>query len=239
MADPAAVLTAPEAHPMLPPALNTYLHIGDLVSIGHWAMVAIEFMGGPKIPEEVGKWFAGDWAEVSRSADALRKLGTFCEAMGDEVVGATNTVRADWDGAAAGAAADYFLRLAGGLRRQKTNFDDIAHQYEKTAFGVKELASACGSLLESLIDWAIAAGISLAAAAASSWTVVGGVLGSGAAGYSIYRGAMTVKEILEIRAKVWTACEALIGLISGPLGSLNGFTAVALPAGYDNPQVDP
>ena len=72
---------------------------------------------------------------------------------------------------------------------------------------MKELASAVGSLVESLVD------------------------------YSIVRGAQTIKLILEIRAKVWTACEALMGLIVGPLAAIDGFTSIELPGSYDHPSV--
>jgi hypothetical protein len=236
MGDPAAELTDPVATPLIPPAMDVFLHIGDLISLGHWAMVALDKMGGPNIPEEVGEWFAGDWEEVSKSADALRNLGAFCHVAGTNLKTQNTTAMAHWDGKASAAASTYFLKLADELLEQKANFDDIADQYETTAFGVKELANACGSLVESLADWAITIGITLAAAATNFWNPVGWGAGAGA-GYSIYRGAKVVKEILEIRAKVWTACEALLGLIAGPLGSIHGFTSVSLPSGYDHKQV--
>lgn len=90
--------------------------------------------------------------------------------------------------------------------------------------------------MESLADYAIAAGISLATAAASSWTVVG-IAGASGAAYSIYKGAQVIQELLDIRAKVWLACEALLGLLAGALSALDGFTNAALPGGYNNSQV--
>lgn len=235
--DPARTLVAPTADPLLPPALDAYLHIGDLISLGHWALVAIDKMGGPNIAQEIGEWFAGDWEEVTRSASALEHLGEFCDATSEGVRSELEHALAGWDGKAADAASSYFGDLADALATQAGNFRDIARQYTGTAFGVKELASAVGSLVESLVDYAIAAGISLAAAAASSWTIVGGLAGGAAAGYSIVRGAQTIKLILEIRAKVWTACEALMGLIVGPLAAIDGFTSIELPGSYDHPSV--
>ncbi|WP_101523246.1 hypothetical protein [Nocardioides houyundeii] len=237
MDDPSKLLTAPQAEPLIPAALDQYLHIGDLISLGHWAMVAIDKMGGPNIPQEVGEWFAGDWSEVSRSADALRKLGQFCDEAAHGVTTDLDTLRVTWDGQAAASASTYFTDLAARLTEQKANFEDIASQYDQTAFGVKEMANAVGGLVESLADWAIAAGISLAAAAASSWTIVGGIAGASGAGYSIYKGAQVIKELLEIRAKVWLACEALLGLIAGSLASVKGFSTVDLPGAYNNTQV--
>lgn len=121
----------------------------------------------------------------------------------------------------------------------QVHLDDIAQQFESTAFGVKELASSVGSLVESLVDYTIMAGIELAAAAATSWTVVGGIAGSAGAAYSIIRGALVVREILEIRATVWTACEAVLGLIAGSLSAIRGFSTLKLPAADDNPLVAP
>jgi len=236
MGDPGAELKEPVATALIPAALDVYLHLGDLISLGHWAMVALDKMGGPNIPEQVGEWFAGDWEEVSKSADALRNLGAFCQVAGTNLKTQNATCMADWDGAASAAASSYFLKLGNELIEQKANFDDIAHQYDTTAFGVKELANACGSLVESAADWAITIGITLAAAATNFWNPVGWGAGVGC-GYSIYRGAQVIKEILEIRAKVWTACEALLGLIAGSLGSIHGFSSIDLPKGYDHKQV--
>lgn len=234
MDDPAAKLTAPVADPLIPAALDTYLHIGDLISLGHWAMVAIDKMGGPNIPQEVGDWFAGDWSEVGRAADALRNLGDFCDAASRAVSEELGTLDTTWDGKAAAAASTYFTNLASTLSSQVSNFKDIAGQFDSTTFGVKEMANAVGSLVESLADYAIAAGISLAAAAASSWTIVGGIAGGAGAAYSIYKGAKVIQELLDIRAKVWVACEALIGLIAGSLSSIQGFTSEQLPGAYNS-----
>lgn len=237
MQSPAAQLSAPQADPLIPPTMDAFLHIGDLVSLGHWAIVAIDQMGGPNIAAEIGEWFAGDWSEVMRSADALNNLAAFCESASSGLDDELATMMAGWQGEAASSAASYFGQLAGELGTQAANFRDIASQYESTAFGVEEMANAVGSLVESLADYAIAAGISLAAAAASSWTVIGGILGGGAAAYSILKGAQTIKLILDLRAKVWVACEALMGLIAGSLSAIDGFQAVALPSAYNNTTV--
>lgn len=237
MDDPSAALTAPVAEDLFPGGVDFFLHIGDLISLGHWAILAIDKMGGPNIAEEIGEWFAGDWSEVMKSKDALDNLAAFCDRASYGVDAELTTLTSGWSGEAATAAATYFSHLADQLDVQASNFRDIANQYQGTAFGVKELANAVGSLVESLVDYAIMAGVSLAAAAASSWTIVGGIAGGASAGYAIVRGAKVVAEILEIRAKVWTACEALLGLIAGFLSSIEGFTSVALPNAYDNTSV--
>ncbi len=236
MTDPQTVLTPPVATDPIPPLADTFLHIGDLISLGHWGFKAIDLMGGPNIPEEVGEWFAGDWSEVSKSADALRNLGDFCGIAAENLEAKSETCTASWHGKAATAASAYFLDLSSALSGQRAHFHDIATQYDGTAFGVRELAVACGSLVEALADYCIAAGIALAAAATNFWNPVGWGAGAGAA-YSIAKGAETVKQIIEIRAAVWTGCELLMGLIAGSLSSIRGFTEVELPAAYDHRQV--
>jgi hypothetical protein len=171
---------------------------------------------------------------VSRAADALTNLGAFCSAASDGVEAEATRLDRCWDGQAAQAALEYFTGLSSALWQMKPHFDNIADQFQTTAFGVKELANAAGSLVESLADWAIVAGASLFAAFASSWTGAGAAVSMAAVSYAIIRGAMVVKELLEIRAKVWNVCEAVLGLISGSLSALDGFSTVRLPGGYDN-----
>ncbi len=235
--DPATALVEPVADPLIPAAMDQFLHIGDLLSLGHWAFVAIDMMGGPDIPEQVAEWFAGDWSEVSRAADAMRHLGDFCSVAAGSITFAGDQVQQTWDGRAATAADTYVDGLSSALSAQAPQLSSIGGQFDTAAFGVQELANAAGSLVETLADWAIAAGISLAAAAASSWTIIGGIIGGGSAAYSIAKGVKTVAEIMEIRAKVWMVCEALMGLIAGPLSVIKGFSSVQLPLPYDHPDV--
>jgi len=100
------------ADPLLPKAVDVFLHLGDLVSLGHWAMVAIDMMGVPNIPEEVGEWFAGDWSEVARASDALMRLGAFCDSAATGLHSEMDSLAADWEGRAASAAVGYFTDLA-------------------------------------------------------------------------------------------------------------------------------
>ena len=234
MKDPAAELTPPRATEPIPEDLNTALHLGDLISLGHWAMVALEAMGGPNIPEEVGTWFAGDWKEVSIAADALRKLGAFCATACDGIKEELAVLMRTWEGRAADAAEAYFGRLATALAAQEANFLDIADQYARTALGIKELANVVGGLVESLADCAIVAGISLAAAGITSWTGVGLAVGGAGAAAAILRGATLVKQLLELRAKVWNVAEAVVGLIAASLGAIHGFTSEKLPGAYNH-----
>lgn len=235
--DPATTLAEPVANQLIPPAMDQFLHIGDLLSLGHWAFVAIDMMGGPDIPEAVAEWFAGDWSEVSRAADAMRHLGEFCTVAAGSITFADDQVLKTWSGRAASSADSYFDGLSASLTAQAPNFTSIGGQFETAAFGVQELANAAGSLVETLADYAIMAGISLAAAAASSWTIIGGIIGGGSAAYAIARGVKTIAELMDIRAKVWMCCEALMGLIAGPLSVIKGFSSVQLPLPYDHPDV--
>lgn len=238
MRDPAAELTEPVATEPIPEPVDTIVHVGDLISLGHWALVALDAMGGPNLPEEIGTWFAGDWSGVAKAADALAKLGRFCVVAADGIRHELADLTGTWEGRAADAAENYFTKVASALAAQEANFADVADQYERTAFGVKELANVIGSLVESLADYAITAGVALAAGAITSWTGAGPVLAGGVgAGYAIYQGAKIVKRILELRAKLWTLVEAVLGLVAASLGAIKGFTAEALPGAYNHAEV--
>jgi hypothetical protein len=134
---------------------------------------------------------------VSRAADALTNLGAFCSAASDGVEAEATRLDRCWDGQAAQAALEYFTGLSSALWQMKPHFDNIADQFQTTAFGVKELANAAGSLVENLADWAIVAGVSLAAGVLSSWTGVGAAVSATAASYAIFRGAISVNEAIE------------------------------------------
>ena len=98
MRDPSVVLTAPQAEPLIPENLNAALHLSDLISIGWWANWILKSATEVDVYGEIGSWFAGDWAEVSRSGDALAKLGDFCTASCEALRGPSSP-----DGAARGA----------------------------------------------------------------------------------------------------------------------------------------
>lgn len=237
MTDPALELTAPVADPLIPSTFDEILHVADYLSLGHWALVAFEKMGGGSITDIWGTAFAGDWEEVSKAADAMAKLGAFCQSAATGMRQELETLNAKWDGQAATSAMNYFRTLITELESQKDNFDAIAEQYQQAAVGIKGLADTIGGLIELLFDLVIAAGIELAAAAASSWTIIGPVLAGSALAATVLKGIKTINEIASAWGTAVTFADGFLGLLLPWITQIENFETVALPGAYDHPRV--
>jgi hypothetical protein len=114
----------------------------------------------------------------------------------------------------------------------------MAGQFHSLAAGMEEMAQALQSLCQDLLDWFIAIGISAAAAAASSWTIVGGIAGGLATAASIWEAIEVWYLILDAHDAAWAAVQAFTGLCAGYLGAIQGMDELFLPsAAYDHPGV--
>jgi hypothetical protein len=102
---------------------------------------------------------------------------------------------------------------------------------EEVALEVYYIGQSIQGLLQTLVDAAIAFGISAAAGLASSETVVGGILGGAAAAYSAWVARQTWLKILDIHGKVVAAAEGLVGLLGSFLSSIEEITST-LPTSY-------
>ncbi len=234
MENPSSVLTPPEAVKIIPEPLDTVLHLDQFISLGHWAFVAIDKMGGGNLPELLGTAVAGDWTVVAKASDALTKLGVFSERAAAGIRSDWDAVDLAWDGGAAAAARTYFATVASEVAALQSSLDTIAGDLRQTAYGVYSTGVAIGNALEALVDYAIAAGIEYAIAAATSETVVGGIIFGIAGTYSVVRGALLVKQIIEYHGLMMIGVDALTGILAGTLGTLRDFEAVRLPGGYVN-----
>jgi len=112
----------------------------------------------------------------------------------------------------------------------------MAGQFHSLTAGMEEMAQALQSLFQDLLDWLIAIGISAAAAAASSWTVVGGVAGGIATAASIWEAVKVWYLVLDAHDAAWAAVQAFTGMCAGYLGAIHGMGHLTLPgAAYDHP----
>ena len=151
---------------------------------------------------------------------------------------ATATVGYDWQGHAAESAKEYFTKLSTVLKSQIPDLAGLGAQFESIATGMYEMSNAIKGLLETLTDYLIAIGIEAAAAAASSWTVVGPILSGAAAAVTITEAIGTWGKIVEVHTHAWNAVQGFVGLVAGYLGGLQGLDTHPLPAGaYDHPGV--
>jgi hypothetical protein len=105
--------------------------------------------------------------------------------------------------------------------------------FSDAAAGVLSAASNIKGHLETLTDLLIALGIELAAAALSSWTVVGGVAAGAVAAITAARAYQVWRLIVSTFDLAWNIVEGCVGLLLGYLAPLRALEVQPIPdAGY-------
>lgn len=236
---PAGVLTAPVADPPIPDLVNNILGGKQYISPSYWVGWAAQQVCGVNPWGWVAEQFAGDWKAASAASDALNKLAEFNGQYATTITNATKAlIPAQWDGNAAEQAQAYFKELAQTLQDQVQTIKQMAGQFHSLAAGMEEMAQSLQSLIQDLLDWLIVIGVSAAAAAASSWTVVGGVIGGSATLASIAAAVKVWYMVLDVHDAAWAAVQGFTGLCAGYLGALHDQPLTKLPsAAYDHPGV--
>lgn len=235
---PADVLTPPTSHDPIPDLVETIVGL-DVISVSHWLGWAIGQIFGTDPWEWVAEQFSGDYEAAQRAGLALQKLAEFNTAYAAALTDATGQVIPyDWRGNAATGAQQYFEDLARALNEQAPALANTGKQFETMAVGMYEAAQAFRGFFTAALDSAIWAGVAAAAAAATSWTIVGGVANAAAATAAVMRGVTMWGKALEVHATAWNAAQAFTGVVAGYLGGLRGLENVPLPeASYDHPGV--
>jgi WXG100 family type VII secretion target len=235
VSDPAAALEAPTPSAPIPDIVSTMMHFPDLISPSYWLLVVIEKACGVNPVEWLTEHVSGDWERMSTASSALEHLADFHQVLAHELKSARENFEQNWSGEASTAASAYFKRFEEAVAEQATPLQSIAREVDNVAQGMKSTQETLVSLIGLMLDLAIAAAIELAVAAASSWTVVGGVVAGGSAAYTIVQVAKTWAQIIEVHGKAVTMVDGLIGLTAGFLGSIHGFSTHPLPTGgYNN-----
>ncbi|ADG97981.1 hypothetical protein Srot_1518 [Segniliparus rotundus DSM 44985] len=234
--DPAAKLTDPKAEHKIPEVIGETFSLGSWLSLGKLADEAIKAICGVNPGEWVAQRLTGDWEEFSKAADALRHVGDFYAAFGDNIGADLETMLQSWQGHASTEAGAYFTSLAASVQGQKGPLVALAQQMDITAEGVASFTDAAKGGLEDLMDKAITLGIE-AAAAAASWETGFGPLAAGAfAAVTIYKAEQTWKRIAEMLDKAWSAAQVVAGFTAGTMGALRDLQNSPLPAGaYQHP----
>jgi uncharacterized protein YukE len=238
MPAPSSELTAPVAHAPLPTALTEAMNIQDWLSPSTYLLKGIELVFGFNPVDWLSEQFGGDWNEVSKSADAIRKLGDYAMAMAHQVDDVARELGLDWTGNAADAAVTHFNRLQASLEDLDDPFSDIATELDQCAVGMQQTAEAIGSIMTILLDHLIDLGICALATAASSWTGVGALIGGGATAYKIYKCERTWDQVVTAHDAAVTAAEGTVGLVAGWTSFVNMDEDLVLSGGaYDHPAV--
>lgn len=236
---PVDALTPPVAVAPIPELVNNILGGKQYISPSYWMGWAAEKVCGVNPWDWIAEQVAGDWNAAAEASDALNKLAEFNTRYAATIAEATNQlIPTAWDGQAAAQARDYFTRLAVELQDQVQSIKGMAGQFRTLAAGMEEMAQSLQSLCQDLADWLIVIGISAAAAAASSWTVVGGIAGGAGTLASIAQAVKVWYLILDAHDAAWAAVQGFTGLMAGYLGAVHGMEDLPLPnAAYNHPGI--
>ncbi|MBF9130744.1 hypothetical protein I0C86_17520 [Plantactinospora sp. S1510] len=235
MGSPSAELTAPTSSDPIPDLVENIVGFPQYISPSYWLGWAAEQVCGTNPWQWVADQYAGDWAAVQKAGVAVKNLAEFNTAYAGSINSAVATVKYDWQGNAADSAAEYFNGLVKVLQDQVSSLNSLGGQFNSMAIGMYESANAIKGLLETLTDLLIAIGIEAAAAAASSWTVIGPILAGAAAAVTVTKAIGVWGQAIEVHNHVWTAVQGFTGVVAGLLGGLQGLDAQPLPAGaYDH-----
>lgn len=235
---PSSQLKEPTASDPIPDLLENVIGVSQYISVSYWVGEAIGLVTGVNPGEWVAEKFAGDFEAIQRAGIACENLGAFNSDFANVITTGLTTVADGWEGNAADTANEYFTRVANAIADQEETLAKIGSEFKTAAVGMYETANAIKGFMETLFDCLIAIGIELAAAAASSWTVIGPIL-SGAAAVATVSKAMGIwGQALAAHTAAWNGAQALVGVIAGYLSTIHDHDLQALPeSNYDHPGV--
>jgi hypothetical protein len=233
---PSTKLVEPTSSDPIPDLLENVIGIAQYLSVSYWVGEAIELVFDVNPFEWVAEQYAGDYEAVQRAGVACEHLGEFNTAFAGVIKSGLTTVDGGWDGNAFDSANKYFTDLANAVEDQTATLNSMGSEFKQAAVGMYETANAIKGALDTLMDLLIAIGLELAAAAASSWTVVGPILAGAAAAATVAKALGVWGDVLQYHDIAWNAAQGLVGLMAGYLSTLGGLDKHALPEGnYDHP----
>lgn len=188
--------------------------------------------------DEITEKFSGDWNRLYEVSDALKRIGAYVSAQGDNVEYEMSVTAGSWSGEAATAANVFFTDMVQNLRDAGTEIADLGPEFETVSIGMADTANLLAGLLSQVLDAALIAAACIAGGTVSIETVIGGIIGylcgAGEIGYAVW----LAKDAYDTVQSVLTFFDA-IGAAVGALSSfLAGGADLPLPTGYDNAQVN-
>jgi len=233
--NPSGQLLGPVPSDPVPTTFDAALNMASWLSLGHWALVALDKADGSfDFQAKVEQWLVGDWEHVAVSAAAMRDLQGYCNEMADAVDFHAVLLDQFWDGTAAQAAQVSFVSQTSAFRLAADRLEIAAKGYDDVASGLYGVAKDVGNLIESLIGLLISTGISLAATAAGSVTLVIGALGAAATYYNITQIVSSIQKIVALIEGAMTLVDTFTDVVLGALGSAGDWHPVTIPGPYDN-----
>lgn len=236
--EPAATLAEPAPSDPIPDLAENVIGASQYISVSYWTGKAFEMAAGFNPGEWAAEKFSGDWEIVQKAGIALENLKEFNVEFAREIDSAVQDVSHDWQGTAADQARTYFGGLARAIREQQETLDGLSQQFDQMATGMYEAAKAVKGFLDMFLDYCIAMGLELAAAALNSWNVIGSIAAGAAFAATLTKAMGVVGQAIQAHTVAWNSVQATVGLIAGYASALKGIEEHALPeSNYDHPGV--
>ncbi|GAB3543784.1 uncharacterized protein YukE [Actinopolyspora lacussalsi] len=235
---PADELTEPESSDPIPDLAENVIGASQYISVAYWTGRALDMALGFNPGEWVSEQFSGEWQVVQQAGIALGNLKKFNAQFAQYIDESTKNLSEDWEGVAADQASAYFAGLSRAVREQQETLDGLSQQFDQMATGMYETAKAIKGFLDMLLDYAIAMGIELAAAALNSWNVIGSVAAGAAFAATLTKAMGVAGQAIQAHTVAWNSVQATVGVIAGYASSLEGIEHHILPeSSYDHPGV--
>jgi hypothetical protein len=242
VADPAERLKKPQVDGDKEEPSTLYRDLtsyGDVFSPSALASMAFEKFLGVNPVDEAKNALGGNWEEYAQCAKAWEALGLFCDDLARNIESGNKSLDATWSGNAADAAYVYMETLAKDIAAMKGSFEQLKEQYEIVTDGVWNAAEACGDLLSGMLDLAILIGITMAAGASTSWTLVGPVVAAGAVAAEVVAMINLWSRLTTVITEVGMVVSASTAAVE-QIGHLHQANMIKFPLpgkGYDHPGV--
>lgn len=191
----------------------------DGISPSYWALEAFDSVFGFNPLDRVFEWFGGDWENLARTGVMIGNLGQAAYDLGINVEGGALALRSSWEGKAADNADAYFTGRADSLALLRDSFVDISEQFKTISHAIWVACDGVAGFLKGLVDAAIVAGIAMAAGTALSESLVGAVVGYGAAAWEVAQMLKMWAEVTKIVSGLYIVVQASLGLIEFAVGS--------------------
>lgn len=236
--EPAATLATPTSSDPIPDLAENVIGASQYISVSYWTGKALDMALGFNPGEWVAEQFSGDWEVVQKAGVALGNLKEFNAEFTQSINSAMQNVSHDWEGVAADQARNYFASLTKAIREQQETLDGLSQQFDQMATGMYETAKAIKGFLDMLLDYAIAMGLELAAAALNSWNVIGSVAAGAAFAATLTKAMGVAGQAIQAHTVAWNSVQATVGVIAGYASALKGIEQHTLPGtNYDHPGV--
>ncbi|MER5947728.1 hypothetical protein ABT127_16870 [Streptomyces sp. NPDC001904] len=212
---------------------------GDILSPSAIVSKGLEFAFDFNPVDEAKQAIAGNWEEYAECAKAWAGLNEFCTDLASNIRAGNKGLDSAWSGNTADSAYVYLESLAKDVEALGATFDELKDNYEVVTDGVWHAAEACGDLLNGILDTALLVGITAAAGASTSFTLVGPVIAGGAIAGEVAAMMTMYARITTVITEVQTMTSAAVAAVEqiSRLGQ-SSFTKYPLPEkGYDNPAV--